>query len=178
MDEGKDRTRPAPPLGHAAPLALHGESVLPAWIDYNGHMNLAYYVLAFDHATDAMFDYLDLGIAYRNRTRKSLFVLEAHVTYDRELAEGDPLRVTTQILDCDAKRIHYFHRMFHATEGFQAATNELIGMHIDFADRRSTPMPPEAQARVQAVMEAHAHLPRPAEAGRVIGIRRRSGTSP
>lgn len=162
----------ASPGARAAPLALHRESVLPSWIDYNGHMNLAYYVLAFDHATDAMFDYLDLGIAYRDRTRNSMFALEAHVTYDRELKLGDDLRVTTQILDCDAKRIHYFHRMHHATEGYQAATNELISMHIDFATRRSTPMPAEQRARAEAVAAAHAALPRPTEVGRTIGIRR------
>ena len=75
-----------------APLELHREAVLPEWTDYNGHMNVAFYLLAFDHATDAFFDHLDLGHAYRKRTDCSLFTLEAHVSYAKELNEGDPLR--------------------------------------------------------------------------------------
>src|SRR5579875_1681906 len=152
----------------AAPLALHRETVQPEWTDYNGHMNLAYYMLVFDHATDCLFDHLDLG-----RDNHSLFALEAHVTYEQELNAGDPVRVTTQLLDCDAKRLHYFHRMYHATEGYLAATNELISIHVDLATRRSTPLPQAALAWLEALLAAHRHLPRPPQAGRVIGIRRR-----
>ena len=158
-----------------APLAIYTDSVRPEWIDYNGHMNVAYYVLAFDYATDALFDHIGLGEAYKNKYNFSTFTLEGHITYDREVLEGDPLAFKTYLLDCDEKRIHYFHEMYHATEGYLAATNELITMHIDMNKRRSAPFAPEMMERLQAMMQAHKHLPRPEKVGRTIGIRRKTG---
>ena len=161
-----------PATAHAAPLALHRESVDPAWIDYNGHMNLAYYVLAFDHATDAFFDYVGLGETYLKANNCSTFTLEAHVTYDRELMAGDPMRFATQLLDHDAKRLHYMHMMYHAEHGYLASTNELISLHVDMTARRSAPMPPAVLARLNAVAAAHSALPRPEQAGRRISLGR------
>jgi acyl-CoA thioester hydrolase len=83
---------------------------------------------------------------------------------------GAPMRFTTQLLDRDAKRVHLFHEMFHADEGYLAATNETIVMNIDFASRRSGPWPQQAAERLEAVWTAHQHLPRPAKAGRVMGL--------
>ena len=157
---------------HAAPLVLHRETVDPAWIDYNGHMNLAYYVLAFDHATDAFFDYIGLGEAYLKDNNCSTFTLEAHVTYDRELMAGDPMRFETQLLDHDAKRLHYMHMMYHGEEGYLASTNELISLHVDMTQRRSAPMPQSVIERLDQVAAAHSALPRPPQAGRVISLGR------
>lgn len=154
-----------------APLDLHRETVRPEWIDYNGHMNVAYYVLAFDHATDAVFEYLQVGEAYRRRTGCSIFAMELHVLYTAELKQGEPLRVTTQILGADEKRLHFFHRMYHAERGTQAACYEIIGVNVDMTARKAKPFPPETLARIQAVAAAHVHLPRPPEAGRVIGLK-------
>ena len=103
-----------------APLSLHRDTVRPDWIDFNGHMNVAYYVLAFDGATDRFFDHLGLDAAYRHATNRSTFALEQHILYLREVKEGDPLRFTTQLIDHDAKRIHYFHRMYNDREGYLA----------------------------------------------------------
>jgi acyl-CoA thioester hydrolase len=157
---------------HAAPLALHRETVDPAWIDYNGHMNLAYYMLAFDHATDAFFDYIGLGAAYLEGNNCSTFTLEAHVTYDRELLAGDPMRFETQLLDHDAKRLHYMHMMYHAEEGYLASTNELISLHVDMTQRRSSPIPPSVIERLDQVAASHSALVRPPQAGRVISLGR------
>ncbi len=151
------------------PLALHAETVLPEWVDYNGHMNVAFYVLAFDHATDALLDYLDLGAGYRDRSGHSNFVVEAHVTYGRELHQGDEMRFTTQVLGADAKRLHVFHRMLNGA-GEVAATNELMIVNVDMAARRSAPMPDDARKRAEDAASAHAGLPRPPEAGRVISL--------
>ena len=101
------------------------------------------------------------------------FVLEAHVTYDREVKEGDPLRITTQILDHDARRLHYIHAMYHADEGYLAATNELMLMNIDYASRRAAPWPAFAWERIEKMAIAHKDLPRPKQAGRLIGIRKK-----
>ena len=114
----------------------HREVVLPEWCDYNGHMNLSYYVLVFDHATDKFWDVLGIGIDYRNRTDFSTFTVESHITYDREVLEGDAVRCTTQLLGFDDKRIHYFHRIYHAREGYLAATTELLVVHVDLSVRR------------------------------------------
>jgi acyl-CoA thioester hydrolase len=155
-----------------APLSLHTETVQPGWIDYNGHMNLAYYMLAFDHATDAFFDYVGLGEAYLAANNCSTFTLEAHITYDRELMDGAPMRFETQLLAHDAKRLHYMHFMYHADEGYLASTNELVSLHVDMGARRSAPMPETARARLDRIADSHARLPRPEQAGRVISIDR------
>jgi len=161
----------------ARPLLTHTGTVLPEWIDYNGHMNLSYYVLLFDFATETFLDHLGLTPAFRARRNASTFSAEIHVNYLRELRLGDPVRITTQLLDHDARRIHYFHRMYHRTRGFLAATNELLSLYVDMQARRVVEMPPVMQRRVAAIGRAHARLPGPAQAGRVIGIRRRSGRS-
>ena len=152
------------------PFELHGETILPAWCDYNGHMNLAYYVLVFDHATDAFWDTLGIGLDYRDRTNNSTFGVESHITYDREVLEGDEVRCTTQLLGFDDKRIHYFHRMYHAEHGYLAATTELLSVHVDLTVRRVAPMPRDVQARLDDTMESHRAFGPPDQAGRVIGL--------
>ena len=155
------------------PLELHREVVRREYIDWNGHMNLAYYMLVFDHATDELFDFVGLDEAYRRERGFTTFTLEGQITYQREVLEGDLLRITTQLLDFDHKRAHYFHRMYHAEEGYLAATNELMSLHVDSRERRSAPFPDDIRTRWAELHAAHAALPRPHEAGRPMGIRRR-----
>lgn len=157
----------------AAPLDRHRETVKPEWIDYNGHMNVAYYVLIFDHGTDAFLDYIGLDDAYRAETGGSVFVVEAHVTYESEAHEGELLRVTTQILDADGKRMHIFHRMHRVNDGVIVATNELMILHVDLSTRRSAALPDAILARLRPLAEAHSALAQPPQAGSVIGIRRK-----
>lgn len=160
--------------GQSAPrLALHRERVRREWIDYNGHMNLAYYMLAFDHATDAFFEHIGLGPAYLEAQNASTFTLEAHITYERELMEGAPMRFETQLLDHDAKRLHYMHFMFHEEDGFLASTNELISLHVDMTARRSAPMPDDVIGRLDAIAREQEGLARPPQAGRTISLERR-----
>jgi acyl-CoA thioester hydrolase len=149
------------------------ETVQPAWIDFNGHMNVAYYLLAFDHALDRVFDRLELGVEYVRGAHASFFVLEAHINYVGEVKEGDPMRFTFQLLDYDGKRVHYFLRMYHANEGYLAATLEQITVHVDMNTRRSAPMPARAEAHFADILARQRNLPRPEEAGRPIGIKRR-----
>ena len=155
------------------PLSLHEEIVLPEWIDYNGHMNVAYYVLAFDHATDAMLEYLRLTRDYKVRANSTTFVADMNVSYKKEVKEGDPLRFTTQILECDDKRIHFWHEMFHATKGYLAATNEILSLHIQLDTRRVGPMSKDVANWVSKVRDAHAPLPTPSGVGRLIGMRKK-----
>lgn len=159
---------------HTELLQVTGQTVMPEWIDYNGHMNVAFYVLAFDKALDEVFDRLDLGAEYVARTGNSAFILQNHVAYLAELKLGDPIRVTFQLLDWDAKRVHYFMQMYHGTEGFLSATAEQVMMHVSLETRRSSPFPADAQAKWAALHKAHNLLPPPETAGASIGIRRKS----
>ena len=155
-----------------APLILHREPVRADWIDYNQHLNMAFYLLAFDHATDALFDYVDLGEDHMRRHGGSTFTLEGHITYSREVALGDPLRFETTLLDHDEKRLHYAHQMFHDKEGYLAATNDLITLHVSLETRRAAPMPAEVLERLARIRDAHAGLARPGGLSREIGLRR------
>lgn len=160
-----------------APFPCPPARVLPEWIDYNGHMNMAFYNLAFDQALDAAYDALGMGEGYLAASGCSHFTLEAHVTYLREVAKGDPLRIDWQLLDCDAKRLHFFETMRHAQEGWLAATSEQIAIHVDMGSRRSAPFPDAIRQRLEAALAAHAALPRPPQAGHVIGIPRPAAMS-
>jgi acyl-CoA thioester hydrolase len=151
----------------------HRARVRPEWIDYNGHMNVAYYVLAFDHATDYFADRLGLDATYREGSGASFFVVDMNVTYRQELSVEAPIVFTTQLLDYDRKRIRFFHAMYHERDGFLAATNEILTVHVDMEARRSAPMPDEVMARLDALWERHARLDPPEGAGRTLGIRRR-----
>ena len=143
------------------------------WIDYNGHMNMAYYNVVFDKGVDHVFDSLGIGADYMSATNGSCFTMEIHVTYAQEVVLDDPLRVTVQLLDADEKRLHLFLQMFHAEKGYLAATMEQMVLHVDLAERRAAPMPEPIRLNVQKLREAHGNLPRPPQVGSVIGIRRK-----
>ncbi len=158
-------------MSKSSPLQLHESVVLPEWIDYNGHMNVAFYVLAFDHATDAFLDHIGLDHGYKKEANCTTFVVDRNVCYLGEVLEGDPLRFTTHLINSDEKRLHYFHRMYHAEKGYLAATNELMTVHISLKSRRVAPMREDIQQRVTTIKESHARLPFPEQAGRLIAIR-------
>jgi len=145
-------------------------SVLPEWIDANDHMNLAYYVLLFDQATDAVYDALGIGQAYLEATGNSTFTAETHTLYERELLVGERVRITTHVLGVDGKRLHYFHEMFHAEQGHRVAAQELLALHVDLRVRRTTPFAPEVLERVQQAVRAQAGEPLPVGIGRRIAM--------
>ncbi|MDA1098332.1 MAG: thioesterase family protein [Proteobacteria bacterium] len=157
-----------------APLHIHRATVLPEWIDYNGHLNMAYYVLMFDNATDRFFDLIDLGVDYVERCKHSAFVLETHVTYQKEVGLGDHLRFTLQLIDADEKRLHYYFEMYHEEQGFRAATSEQVALHVDLDARQSAPFPEPMKHRISSILMAHADLPQPDGIGRSISLRARS----
>jgi len=102
----------------AAPFVSSVMRVEPAWIDYNGHLNMAYYNVLFDRAVDEVYELLGLGLDYLETSRHSTFTAEIHVRYLRELRAGDPVRVTFQLLGFDEKRLHYFEELHHAEENW------------------------------------------------------------
>src|SRR5262249_20619926 len=110
----------------AEPLQLYRTPVRPEWIDYNGHMHEAYYVLVFGHTTDAFLDFIGMDAAYRERTKTSLYTVEGHIAFVEEVPLGTELRVATTIVASDAKRVHLFHDMTRGSDGARLATYELL----------------------------------------------------
>ena len=157
-------------MSFPAPYDRFRGEVLSEWIDYNGHMNLAYYTVLFDYATDLLFDELGLGLDYRRETQLGTFVAETHNLYERELLVGARVRVSTQIVGADEKRLHLAHEMFALDGGQRAATQELMFLHVDLVARRVAPFPEDLRQRVAAAAAAHAALPRPAWVGRRIAM--------
>lgn len=148
--------------------------VLPEWIDYNDHLNVAYYTLIFDRSADAAVDILNLGEAYRRAENKTLVTAEAHVTYVRELKSGSEVRATFRILDADAKSLHIYQELYHA-EGWLSATSESVLLHVDLTASggpRVARMAEPIQADVQTMLRYHASLPRTKYVGRLLGVRR------
>ena len=157
-----------------APLRLYDTEVMHEWVDYNGHMSEAFYVLVFGYTTDALLDYIGLGSEYRKRSRCSLYTLEAHVCYLREAREGEPLTIETRLLEVDRKRAQVFHSMYHAGDMRLLATGELMLLHVQNEGKsgpRSTPFPKEVSERLREIRESQVSLTRPEQAGRSIGIR-------
>jgi acyl-CoA thioester hydrolase len=157
----------------SATFDAYREIVRPEWIDDNGHLNMGYYLVVFDSATDAWLDYIGLSASENERMGVTTFTLEAHVNYLREVREAAPLRFTTRLLGFDPKRIHYFHEMHHATDGYLSATNELMSLHVSRATRRAAPMTAKVLARLADVLSQHQTLPVPPQVGRRLGLDRR-----
>lgn len=149
------------------------ERVRSEWCDYNNHMNLAYFVLVFDHATDAFYESMGLDGAYRKATGCSTFAVEAHTTYLAEVFDNDEVYCTTQLLDHDERRLHYFHRLYNAGSGRLSATTELMAAHVDLSRRRSAPMPQALVDGFSRLLAEHSRLAPPDQQGHVIGIRRK-----
>ncbi|MCC3306501.1 thioesterase family protein [Sneathiella sp. HT1-7] len=154
---------------------IHEQTVRPEWIDHNKHMNVAYYVLIFDHALDDFLDEIELTREYRQSANCTVYVLETHVTYIQEVHEGDALNMYVRVLDCDEKRMHLFLEMRHRDKGFLAATSEQMIMHLSTKDGpKAAPMPENLQTNLQKHKDQFAGDPLPKQAGAVIGIRRKS----
>jgi acyl-CoA thioester hydrolase len=153
-----------------APFVSSLMRVDPAWIDYNGHLNMAYYNVLFDRTVDDVFELLGCGVEYVKTRKHSCFTAEVHVRYLRELRAGDSVRVTWQLLDYDAKRMHYFEQLLHADEGWLSATSENMSLHVDMEAAKTAPFPADVAERLAGMKAAHAGLPRPAAAGRRIAM--------
>ena len=155
-----------------APLICPRERVIEDWIDYNGHLNMAYYNVIFDHGVDHFYDLLNVGAAYASSGVGSCFTLEVHLHYVQELKLGDEVEVRLQLLDFDHKRLHYYQEMYHCADGYLAATSEQIALHVDMTSRRSAPFPADVTNKLADVLAAHQGLPRSERIGHSIGIRR------
>src|SRR5437660_6730095 len=153
-----------------APFVSSLMRVEPGWIDYNGHLNMAYYNVLFDRAVDEAFELIGCGLDYVPTRKHSCYTAEVHVRYLRELHAGDEAKVTWQLLDYDAKRMHYFEQLLHAGEGWLSATSENMSLHVDMQAGKTASFPADVAERLAAMKAAHANLPRPEAVGRRLAI--------
>src|ERR1700723_749040 len=146
----------APEPAFFAPFVSSMMRVEQGWIDYNGHLNMAYYNVMFDRCVDEAYELIGCGLAYLEQTRRSCFTAEVHVRYLRELHAGDPVRVTFQLLDFDAKRLHYFEELRHTGENWLSATSENMALHVDMDASKTIAFPDDIAARLARMKTAHA----------------------
>ena len=149
-------------------LSPHTETVISDWIDYNGHMNVAYYVLIFDHATDALLETAGLNATYREDHSGSVFVVESHIIYGREILEGAEVEVSTRVLNVDDKRLHLFHTMSESASKQNAATIEILLIHVDLHTRKASAFPEFLKTKLDALAKNQETRSLPAHMGRQI----------
>jgi acyl-CoA thioester hydrolase len=142
----------------------------PQWIDYNGHLNMAYYNVMFDRGLDDLWLRLGIGPGYMKERNGSTFTAECHVRYLREIHLGDPVQVSVLVVGADEKRLHTFEELRHATEGWLSATSENMNIHMDMNARKTAPFPPDIRARIQALADAQSSIARPDGIGRKIAM--------
>lgn len=150
-------------------LETGGRTVPAEWVDYNGHMNDAYYFVAFTEATEAFLDHVGLGEAYRRSSGCGIYTVESHLCFRASVRGGELISYWSQLLGYDAKRLRVFHQIM-TSDGTEAATNETMFLHVELAGEQVTPMPTERLAAVAAVAVEHAALPVPVQAGRRIAM--------
>jgi acyl-CoA thioester hydrolase len=148
--------------------------VEPQWVDYNGHLNDAYYMVIFSFATDGLMAYVGLDAAGRAATGHTMYTLEVHLNYVKEVHEGVAMEVRTQILGVDAKRVHLFNTLHRQDDGSLLATNEQMLANIDasnaIARPKAAPFAASVAERLLPLAQAHACLPKPGNAGRSIAL--------
>jgi acyl-CoA thioester hydrolase len=142
----------------------------PGWIDYNGHLNMAYYNVLFDRAVDELWLQIGIGPGYLKERNNSTFTAECHVRYVREIHLSDPAQVSVLVVAADEKRIHTYKELRHATEGWLSATSENMSLHMDMTARKVAAFPPDISTNVRTLAEAHAGLERPSAIGRGIAM--------
>ncbi len=151
------------------PMRLLDAVVRPEWVDYNRHMSDFRYGQVFGDAMEPLFRQLGVDEAYRASGRM-YYTVENHIRHLGEAKVGESLYVTAQLLEADNKRLHVFQRMFRGRDDQLIATADQMYLHVDTAAAKAAPADPQVRERVQQFARAQAALPRPAEAGRAVGL--------
>lgn len=167
----------SPESGHngpyPAPIVVKGMTVKPEWIDYNKHMNVGYYGVAFDLALEQMVgDYLGIGEDYVRTAGAGPYMIQSHVQFLRELLEGEGFYFHFRLIDHDHKRLHYFGQMFSEKDDVLCATQEGMIINVSQKTGRSAEYPEWAQKRLARMCEDHKNLPEAPQIGAKLGIRK------
>ncbi|HUO95280.1 MAG TPA: thioesterase family protein [Steroidobacteraceae bacterium] len=133
-----------------AGLTIHRSPVQPGWIDYNGHLRDAYYLVVLSEAIDALMDRLGIDAAYRARTRNTLYSLEMHMHWLQEVKAEETLQIDAVVLGCDQKRLHIGCDVKIARLPAPVATAEFVLLHVHQGDKPSAAtFPPDVLAAIE-----------------------------
>ena len=117
-------------------MILKTEKVIKEWTDYNGHLNVAFYIRVFDIAADIMLDNFKMGGESAKKDNRTTFVAEMHTNYYQEVRLGEEVETHIAYVDHDKKRIHYKLSMFHKEKKYLAASNEVLSLYVDLSQRK------------------------------------------
>ncbi|MBD9562273.1 thioesterase family protein [Pseudomonas sp. PDM09] len=164
------KRRVLPPLPTVAPIEALQSEVGETFIDANGHMGAANYILVFQQGLPKLFRPLGFGPAYRARGL-TCFQREAHITHERELLLGDPITLYSWLIGFDERCFHHYHEMRRGPDGPLVATIEYLTVSVDLATRRSAPFPEDVRERLHTLMQVFAKVECPGQTGRKIALR-------
>ncbi|MEM7090787.1 MAG: thioesterase family protein [Pseudomonadota bacterium] len=175
------QTEPHSPSGHDgpydSPIEVRGFRVKPEWIDYNGHMNVGYYGVAFDEALEGLLcDHLGLGEPQVRAYGQGPYILQSHLHFVREVTASTPFYFRFRLLDADHKRGHYFAQLLSEDDDVVCATQEALFMNVSHSSGRSVPYPDWAVARMARMVTDHAGLEPAPQIAQPMGIRRKSSS--
>ncbi|SET63805.1 acyl-CoA thioester hydrolase [Pseudomonas sp. NFR09] len=151
-------------------LITYQTKISPDWVDYNGHLRDAFYLLIFSYATDALMNRLGMNTDNREASGNSLFTLELHLNYLHEVKLGADVEVHTQIIAHDSKRLHIYHSLHEVCDPRELAGNEQMLLHVDLAGPRSAPFGEVILDKLQTLIAGQLELPTPEYIGRVISL--------
>ncbi|WP_439894358.1 thioesterase family protein (plasmid) [Ralstonia sp. 25C] len=149
---------------------VHHDTVRAEWVDYNGHLRDAFYLLIFSFAVDAFIDRIGLTDAVRRARQRSIYTLESHIHYLREIKQGAQVRVDARVVAHDAKRIQLYLEMFADDREDAVAISEQMLLHVDTRGPASTPFDADVAERIAAFAALHAGAPTPPYSGRAIAL--------
>ena len=124
-------------------MVLKSEKVIKEWTDYNGHLNVAFYIRVFDIAADIMLDNFKMGGGSAKKDNMTTFVAEMHTHYNQEVKLGEEVETHLTYIDHDKKRIYYKLSMFHKEKKYLAATNEVLSLYVDLDQRKVVEFNPD-----------------------------------
>ena len=126
-------------------IYLRTEKIISDWTDYNGHMNLAFYIHLFDQGWDVLLDKFEMGGESAKTEKRSTFAVESHTKYIQEVNEGDEVDINLLFLDRDVKRMVYQIEIFNKNGNYRAATTEVCSLYVNLDTRRVTEIEPHKQ---------------------------------
>jgi acyl-CoA thioester hydrolase len=159
-------------MSFLAPYDRFEREMKPEWIDLNGHMNLAYYIVLFDQTFDLILAEWDLDWEYTKRASQGLFAVETHTLYEQELVTGAEVRVRSRVIDVDSKRLHVACEMYRASDMRRAACIETLNLHVDLENRHVMPWPEAQRSAMNAAAPAHREAGLPEWVGRRVQMRK------
>ena len=158
---------------YKTPIILSEKRVLKDWIDYNGHMNVAFYTLAFDNSLDEFLENtLGIGETHASHNQQGPFVLQAHYHYLKEMSLDEKFNVRLLVVDCDEKRMHLCLDIFSVKQKKIIAVSETVLINVNLAIRKTEKYPTWALKRLEDLKNTHAHSNFPSVLGKPIGLKK------